>query len=50
MVRSEVIVATRTHNYGSLQHVLGLEPPPSEETLQINKLETPPHVLKGFLK
>jgi hypothetical protein len=33
MVQFEISVATRTHNYGSLQPVLGPEPPPMETPL-----------------
>jgi hypothetical protein len=50
MVRSEISVATRTHDYGSSQPVLGPEPPPPETPLQIDKPEPLPHILKGVLK
>jgi hypothetical protein len=51
MVKSEVNVATRSHDYSSSQTVPGLEsPPPLEMPLQIEKPEPPPHILKGVLK
>jgi hypothetical protein len=37
MVRSEVSIATRTCDYGPPQPTLGIEPPPSETPLKIDK-------------
>jgi hypothetical protein len=51
MVKSDVNVATQSHNYSSSQTAHVLEsPPPPEMPLQIKKLETPPRILKGVLK
>jgi hypothetical protein len=51
MVKFEVNVATRSHNYSSSQTVPGLEsPPPPETPLDIEKLEPLPHIPKGVLK
>jgi hypothetical protein len=50
MVKYEIDVATRSHDYGSSQPVIGPEPPPPETPLQIDKSEPPPHILKGVLK
>jgi hypothetical protein len=51
MVKSQIDVATRSHDYGSSQTVLGPEPPPPPETpLQIDKPKPPPRILKGVLK
>jgi hypothetical protein len=51
MVKYEVNVATRSHDYSSPQTVPGLEsPPPPETPLQIEKPEPPPHIPKGVLK
>jgi hypothetical protein len=50
MVRSEVSVATRTHDYGSSQHVVVPDPPPIEIPLQIDNIEPPPRIPKGVLK
>jgi hypothetical protein len=47
MVKYEVNVATRSHDYSSPQTVPGLEsPPPPETPLQIEKPEPPPHIPK----
>jgi hypothetical protein len=52
MVDAKVHVATRSQDYSSSQAIPGLEspPPPPEMTLQIEKPEPPPHILKGVLK
>jgi hypothetical protein len=52
MVDAKVNVATRSRDYSSSQAIPGLEypPPPLETTLQIEKPEPPPRILKGVLK
>jgi hypothetical protein len=51
MVKSQIDIATRSHDYSSSQTVVGLEsPPPSEMPLQIKNLEHLPRILKGVLK
>jgi hypothetical protein len=52
MVNVKVNVATRSRDYISSQANPSLEspPPPLEKNLQIEKLEPPPHILKGVLK
>jgi hypothetical protein len=51
MVKSQINVATRSHDYGSSQTVPGPEsPPPLETPLQIEKPEPSPRILKGVLK
>jgi hypothetical protein len=51
MVKSQVNVATRSHDYNSSHDVPGLEsPPPLEMPLQIKKLEPPPYIPKGVIK
>jgi hypothetical protein len=51
MVKYEVNIATRNHDYISPQTVPGLEsPPPPKIPLQIEKLEPLPHIPKGVLK
>jgi hypothetical protein len=52
MVDAEIDVATQSRDYSSKQDNPGLEcpPPPLEMTLQIEKPEPPPHILKGVLK
>jgi hypothetical protein len=40
MVKYEVSVATRAHDYGSSQPVIGPEPPPPETPLHIDKSRT----------
>jgi hypothetical protein len=51
MVKSQINVATRSHDYSSSQVVPGLEsPPPLETPLQIENPEPLPHILKGVLK
>jgi hypothetical protein len=52
MVDAKIDVATRSRDYSSKQTNPGLEspPPPPEMTLQIEKLEPPPHIPKGVLK
>jgi hypothetical protein len=51
MVKSEVNVATRSHDYSYPQTIPGLEfPPPLETPLQIGKPEPSPRILKGVLK
>jgi len=51
MVKYELNVATRSHDYSSSQVVHGLEsPPPPEVPLQIEKLEPSPRILKAILK
>jgi hypothetical protein len=44
MVRSEISIATRTHDYGPPQPTLGTEPPPLETPLQIDKPDPMPHI------
>jgi hypothetical protein len=51
MVKSQINVATWSHDYSSSQAIPGLEsPPPPKTPLQIKKLEPQPHILKGVLK
>jgi hypothetical protein len=51
MVKSQIDVATRSHDYGSSQTVTGPEsPPPPETPLQIENPEPPPRIPKGVLK
>jgi hypothetical protein len=51
MVKSQINVATRSHDYSSSHVVLGLEsPPPPETPLQIENLEPLPCIPKGVLK
>jgi hypothetical protein len=52
MVDAKIDVATRSRDYSSKQTIPGLEspPPPPEMTLQIEKPEPPPRILKGVLK
>jgi hypothetical protein len=51
MVKSQIDVATRSHDYGSSQTVVGPEsPPPPETPLHIENLEPMPCILKGVLK
>jgi hypothetical protein len=52
MVDAKIDVATRSQDYSSKQANPGLEfpPPPPETTLQIEKPEPPPCILKGLLK
>jgi hypothetical protein len=51
MVKSQVNVATRSHDYSSLLNVPGIDsPPPLETPLQIKKPEPMPRILKGVLK
>jgi hypothetical protein len=51
MVKSQINVATRSHDYSSSQVAPGLEsPPPPETPLQIENPKPPPHILKGLLK
>jgi hypothetical protein len=52
MVNMKVNVATQSRDYSSSQTIPGLEspPPPLEMTLQIEKPEPPPRILKGVLK
>jgi hypothetical protein len=49
MVKYEVSIATRAHDYGSSQPIIGPEPPPMEKTLHIDKLEPLPCISKGAL-
>jgi hypothetical protein len=51
MVKSQINVATRSHDYGSSQIVTGPEsPPPLETPLQIENPEPLPRIPKGVLK
>jgi hypothetical protein len=52
MVDAKIDVATRSRDYSSKQAIPGLEspPPPPKMTLQIEKLEPPPCILKRVLK
>jgi hypothetical protein len=50
MVQSDISVATKNHDYGSLQLVLGPKPPHLETPLDIDKIEPLPHIPKGVLK
>jgi hypothetical protein len=51
MVKSEIDVATRSHDYGSSQTLIGPEsPPPLETPLQIENPEPSPRILKQVLK
>jgi hypothetical protein len=51
MVKSQIDVATRYHDYGSSQIVIGLEsPPPLETPLHIKNPKPMSHILKGVLK
>jgi hypothetical protein len=51
MVKYEVNVATRSHNYSSSQTIPSLKsPPPLKMSLQIEKIEPPPRIMKGVLK
>jgi hypothetical protein len=52
MVDMKIDIATRSQDYSSSKDSIGLEapPPPPETNLHIEKLEPPPHILKGLLK
>jgi hypothetical protein len=50
MVRYVIDVATQSHNYGSLQTIIGPKPPPLETPLHIDKPDPLPHIPKGVLK
>ena len=52
MVDAKVHVAIRSQDYSSSEAIPGPEypPPPLETTLQIEKPEPPPRILKGVLK
>jgi hypothetical protein len=50
VVKFEVNISTRAHDYGSSHPVIGLEPPPMETYLHIDKLKPSPRILKGVLK